>query len=100
MVRRARDDVFADASFHNRQWAYSISLDAKMDVFKMCPVEYRDVQLYQWLTDGLYDEKDQQPMDMSEWKSQRYTVNGVGMVYSSVVDLQEQVTHTVLLENE
>ena len=80
VVRHARDDVFADALFHNCQWAYSIGLDAKMDVFKARPAEYRDVQLYQWLTDGLYDEKDQQPMDMSERKSQCYTVNGVGMV--------------------
>ena len=99
-ARCACDDAFADAKFHDRQWAYSMCLDTKMDVFKMHPQEYKDAQLYQWLLDGLYDKKDQQPMDMSERKSQRYTVNRVGMVYGAVVNLQEQVTRTTLLEDE
>ena len=36
---QARDDNFSNANFHNQQWAYSIGLDAKMEVFKTCPQE-------------------------------------------------------------
>ena len=96
---RARDDNFSDASHRDRMWAFAIGLDVKMDIFKTCPQEYADVQLHQWLVDGLYDLKDQPFMNESERLSQRYTATGVGMVYGHVVDLQHKVTRTRLFED-
>lgn len=71
-----------------------------MNIFKTHPQQYKDAQLYQWLLDGLYNTKDQAPMEMMEHKSQWYVAKGVGMVYSTIVDLQKQVTCTLLLEDE
>ena len=97
-THRAQDDSFADASFRDRMWATSIGLDTKMDTFRTHPQQYQDVQLYQWLIDSLYDLKDQPFMNTLERLSQRYTVNGVRLVYDHVVELQRRVTSTRLLE--